>query len=460
MKNTTLLSSSMSLAVPSPRPGPRLPSLFVAIAMLLLLLSIASSTYADSATWKSSPATGDWNTAANWTPMTVPNGPSDTATFATSNRTAVSLSAYTEVNGIVFNAGASAFTITVSPANLGRLLTISGVGITNDSGVIQHFVTASGPGILDFGEFSFSNSATAGSETVYTNSGDGHGIPAQIGFGDSSNAGNGIFINEGGAPAGDQGGVTFFVDHATAANGPFINNGAAVRNAPGGLTIFFGGTAEDATLIANGGPNKFAAGKILFFYRSKGGKARVELFGNGELDISDSVVPGMRVGSIEGDGDILLGSRNLEVGSNGLSTNFSGVIKDGGEGGGVGGSLTKVGMGKLVLSHRNTYTGGTTIKRGKLMVNNIGGSGTGSGPVQVDGGWLGGKGIIAGAVMVGTGSGSGAVLAPGYVHGLGSPDALTIQSALTFSVDATYNVDVHSSNATADEVGANGVTLN
>ena len=153
MKNTTLLSSSISLAVPSPRPGPRLPSLFVAIAMLLLLLSIASSTYADSATWKSSPATGDWNTAANWTPMTVPNGPSDTATFATSNRTAVSLSAYTEVNGIVFNAGASAFTITVSPANLGRLLTISGVGITNDSGVIQHFVTASGPGILDFGEF-------------------------------------------------------------------------------------------------------------------------------------------------------------------------------------------------------------------------------------------------------------------------------------------------------------------
>src|SRR5947208_11745212 len=115
MKNTTLLSSSISLAVPSPRPGPRLPSLFVVVAMLLLLLlSTASSTFGDSATWKSSPATGDWNTAANWTPNTVPNGPADTATFAISNRTAVSLSANTEVNGIVFNAGASAFTITAS----------------------------------------------------------------------------------------------------------------------------------------------------------------------------------------------------------------------------------------------------------------------------------------------------------------------------------------------------------
>src|SRR6266480_2673687 len=160
MKNTTLLSSSISLAVPSPRPGPRLPSLFVAIAMLLLLLSIASSTYADSATWKSSPATGDWNTAANWTPMTVPNGPSDTATFATSNRTAVSLSASTEVNGIVFNAGASPFTITVSTQPLFNL-TISGVGITNNSGIAQNFAA------LGYGQIVFRNSATAGSGTFF-----------------------------------------------------------------------------------------------------------------------------------------------------------------------------------------------------------------------------------------------------------------------------------------------------
>src|SRR5207249_3400205 len=126
-----------------------------------------------------------------------------------------------------------------------------------------------------------------------------------------------------------------------------------------------------------------------------------------------------------------------------------------------GGSLTKVGTGKLVLRLRNTYTGGTIIKRGILMVNNLGGgSGTGSGPVEVNGGRLGGKGIIAGAVTVGTGSGQGATLSPGYVHGVGSPGALTIQSALTFSVDATYTVDVNSSNATADEVVANGVTIN
>jgi hypothetical protein len=71
----------------------------------ILMLSIQSSR-AGSARWKASPATGDWNTATNWTPQTVPNGLSDTATFATSNTTTVSLSANTEVNSIVFNPGA------------------------------------------------------------------------------------------------------------------------------------------------------------------------------------------------------------------------------------------------------------------------------------------------------------------------------------------------------------------
>jgi autotransporter-associated beta strand protein len=65
------------------------------------------------------------------------------------------------------------------------------------------------------------------------------------------------------------------------------------------------------------------------------------------------------VGSIEGDGDIFLGGSQLAVGRNDLSTTFSGTIQNGGSNGGAGGSLVKIGGGKLVLANANTYTGGT-----------------------------------------------------------------------------------------------------
>ena len=74
-------------------------------AILTLLLATASSSFAGSATWKKNPASNDWQTAANWTPRTVPNGPNDTATFASSNQTTVDLAQFgeIEVNSIVFN---------------------------------------------------------------------------------------------------------------------------------------------------------------------------------------------------------------------------------------------------------------------------------------------------------------------------------------------------------------------
>jgi autotransporter-associated beta strand protein len=450
--------------------------------MLLLLLSITSSTFADSATWKTNPGSGDWNTASNWTPAAVPNDPADTATFALSNTTGISLSAVT-VNGVVFNAGASAFTISVRSRTE---LTISGVGITNNSGITQNFVTTADQAGFS-GEIHFFNNATAGNLTSFTNnSGSIGGVTF---FFNTSSAGTSLFTNEDGGLNGANSGVTQFFDMSTAANGTFINNGGTSDGAGGGATVFlrtatagngtftnkggmvggaYGGatifedtsTAGSATLIANGGTGGGGGGLIYFFYKTTGGTARLELFGNGFLDISGHNAPGVATGSIEGTGNVFLGDRNLTVGSNNLSTNFSGVIQDGGIIGGIGGSLTKIGTGKLALSHRNTYTGGTTIKRGKLIINNLGGSGTGSGPVQVNGGRLGGKGTIAGAVTVGTGTGRGAVLSPGYLNGVDSPGALSIQSALTFNSDATYEVEVNSSSATADEVIANGVTIN
>src|SRR5256714_13500489 len=95
-----------------------------------LTLLLAGFAQAGSATWDLNPGSGDWNTATNWTPATVPNGSSDTATFGLSNTTDVSVSANTTVDGITFAPGASSFTITASS---GLKLTFSATGIINNS---------------------------------------------------------------------------------------------------------------------------------------------------------------------------------------------------------------------------------------------------------------------------------------------------------------------------------------
>jgi autotransporter-associated beta strand protein len=502
-----------------------------------LMFLVPALVYADSAQWNLNPISGDWNTAANWTPMTVPNGPTDIATFDLSNIAGVSISANTEVNAIAFTpAATNPYTITASP---GLTLTIGGVGITNNTGSTQNFVTAV-DGTGSRGQIIFTNSAAVGGSTTFTNNGasvNGN-LPAGTWFLATSSAGNGTFVNEGGAVSGNslfQGGFTAFVDSSTAGdgsftndggiggvggqilffntsnggngtfinnagnetgaggyteffdsssagngtfmnqtgtgffgytrfsgistagNGVFVNDGATITNlinggqtsfndastageatitnngslasnagfgktlffynsiadsativndggtvsgAYGGLTEFFafagnpaagsatiinkgaavsgayGGltdfssfdgtpTAGSAILVANGGLNGGGGGMISFEGNSTGGTSRIEVFGNGNLDISGHDSPGVTIGSIEGDGNAFLGTNNLTVGSNNLSTTFSGAIQDGG----FGGSLTKIGTRMLILTAANAYAGLSNINRGVLQID-------------------------------------------------------------------------------------------
>jgi autotransporter-associated beta strand protein len=385
MKNTTCVAPSLLGASPSPLRSRAWALLLTAAAILPLLLSTASSSFAGSATWLASPANGDWNNPANWTAGGPPNGPADTATFASSNITRVSISALTgvEVNGIVFNAGASPFTITAKPASA---LTVSGVGITNNSGITQNFVTTFV--IHVSGIIQFIHSATAGSLTAFTNNGGG----------------------------------TQFLDTATAGNATFTGVSATVFSAD-----------------------------------STGGTSRI----GGSLFTDTHNAPGVTVGSIEGSGSVYLApdhlARKLTVGSNNLTTTFSGVIQDGGISGEGRGSLKKIGNGELTLSNASTYIGGTTITKGTLLVTNTTGSGTGTGAVQINKGTLGGTGIITGAVTVGTGTSSGATLLAG--NNATSPGTLTINSALTFNSLSTYKCVLDRSTLIAGRAAALGVII-
>src|SRR5262249_26956037 len=121
------------------------------------------------------------------------------------------------------------------------------------------------------------------------------------------------------------------------------------------------------------------------------------------------------------------------------------------------GPLTKVGSRTWTLTGASTYSRRTTINEGALVVNNTIGSATGTGPVFIDTGTLGGGGIIAGPVTVGTGSGGGAFLEASI--NVNKVNTLTIQSLLTFKADGTYAYKLNTKRARADQLIANGVTI-
>jgi hypothetical protein len=525
--------------------------------LIILSLTIALKVYADSATWNLNPISNDWNTAANWTPNTVPNGPTDVATFDVSNVTNVSISADTTVAGIVYNAGASAFTITAPPA---LNLTLAGTGITNNSGTTQNFVTAvdanGGGNIL------FTGSATAGEGTTFTNPGsfgsmEGCVESGHTEFHDNATAGGGIFIANPSALQGCFGGEINFFDNSTADDATFTANGANVFDAAGGLIQFFGtatagngsftikggtntgnygqatfsdrasagnatitasdlgtvtfllgstadhamliakgagatadnsggfgfddnATAADATIICDGATSEGFGGGVGFHGRATAGNATITLnsgltsAGGGTCEFNESadggtarvitfgnsrllIFSGLTIGSIEGTGHVHIDDFAyplVVVGSNNLSTHFSGLIT-------FRSPFTKIGTGTLTLTGAgNRGFGRVSVDEGTLIVNNPAKSGLGHGKVRVNGGTLGGGGIIAGLVTVGNGSSAGAFLAP--AAGTSRKATLTLLSNLRFEPDGiyTYTFKGRGAEVEADQVIANGVTIN
>jgi autotransporter-associated beta strand protein len=113
------------------------------------------------------------------------------------------------------------------------------------------------------------------------------------------------------------------------------------------------------------------------------------------VDFSGSSGPNkdgkLTAGSISGTvgSSFYLGSDQLTVGANNLSTTVAGVISDCGATGtscvasvnslpSTGGSLVKAGTGMLTLSGTNTYTGGTKLSGGTLGIGNSQALGTGA----------------------------------------------------------------------------------
>lgn len=104
------------------------------------------------------------------------------------------------------------------------------------------------------------------------------------------------------------------------------------------------------------------------------------------------------------------------------------------KGGGVTNSVTKTGAGTTTIAIANSYSGGTIVNNGKLIVNNTSGSGTGSGAVLVKNtATLGGSGTIGGNVTIE----NGGTYSPGN-----SPGLQTVSGDLTFNSGSIFEWEI------------------
>ena len=91
--------------------NPPISRLYSFALALLLIMIVQHKLIAGSATWNLNPTSNDWNTAANWTPESVPDQLGDTATFDVSNVTSIVVSNYVNIAAIIFNPAASSYHI-------------------------------------------------------------------------------------------------------------------------------------------------------------------------------------------------------------------------------------------------------------------------------------------------------------------------------------------------------------
>jgi autotransporter-associated beta strand protein len=108
-------------------------------------------------------------------------------------------------------------------------------------------------------------------------------------------------------------------------------------------------------------------------------------------------------------------------------------------------ALVKTGSAALTLSGTSTYTGGTTVRAGTLIVS---------------GSIMGSTTVASGATLAGTGTAgtvtvsSGGAITVDANHA--STGTLTVQGALNIAVNGNYNLDLNSTLQTADLLNATG----
>ncbi|MBB5691892.1 autotransporter outer membrane beta-barrel domain-containing protein [Roseomonas alkaliterrae] len=403
----------------------RLRGIAMASTALMALPMLAA---AQDATW-TGPGTSLLD-PANWSTGAVPTG---TATFAGASPlspTIVSLSPL-NLGELRFVAGAPAYVVTLGalgPPSSGGVIRLTGAGISDLSGQARFD--------LVLGQIALENQASLGS--------------AVIGSGTSGATRREVVLlgNARGGTARLDNVALLLRENASAER--LVLNGElnALENstlADATITIAALSGTTRASLVAGNaslgaaritiadGPNNL----LRVAQNATGGTAAVTVLGAGRFDLSLMTLPTFTIGSLAGDGRVLLGERTLVL--DGPGGTFAGAF-EGGSGSGV-----TFARGTITLTGTSTLTGNFLVNPGATLL--VDGNTQSVRTTFVNaGGTLGGTGTVGRVFLDGT-------LSPGNAA---SPiGTLAVQGNLAMGPGATLRVDVAASGA--DRVTVSGI---
>jgi autotransporter-associated beta strand protein len=310
--------------------------------------------------------------------------------------------------------------------------------------------TVIGTGFIKQGAGTVELTSSLNSITGTTNIGNGilqlgdGGIDGSLGSGSIVDNGSLVVDSAGNVLTGPGKNALSF-SQTISGTGSFVQAGSGTTTLSGNNS-YKGGTFVNNGLLAITSDN------------AVGGSAATVTFGGGTLELNNSA------STFAGSSSALTyGSQNIKLGV--LGSVSTGQFLSNGS----AGSLTFVGPGTLTVNGVNTYTGGTNINGGTVLVSATSTSGAlGTGPINVNsGGALGtpvnSGGTIAGNVTVN----SGGDLFPGDPAILTLRGNLTLNSgaALTYSLGKSNSVPTTSGNADGNDLvtvnnGTSALTLN
>ncbi|QSI30579.1 autotransporter outer membrane beta-barrel domain-containing protein [Variovorax sp. RKNM96] len=130
------------------------------------------------------------------------------------------------------------------------------------------------------------------------------------------------------------------------------------------------------------------------------GRQDVSVAAGATIDVSQTT-NGASLNFLRGAGTVAIGSKTLTTNNASSTTQFDGVIQDGGIGGGKGGALHILDAGSWTLTQAQTYTGGTTLDTGNLYLTGNGALAAGTALTLGDGALFDVSGSKAAALTLG-----------------------------------------------------------